>query len=207
MIQSINNFLEPADKFFRKNEKYFIYFFYFASIFWVFYSVQKYFFVPMDLYRFSLVSARHSMALLAILLWMPIFSRVFGIKIFGSFLSLRQSMGIWMGITALAHAVFMLINYFPKNPVELFFGFLPQIIILLLTITSNKFSQKFLGKNWKRWHRLAYLIPILVIIQIFLASSHFSFLFAIFWCIFYFFKFLEFRGIKFFEEETKIYPK
>lgn len=144
MIEKLNSFLAPLDSQIRKNEKYISRFLYVSALIWSVYSMYK-FSTPDDAYRFSLVSAIHSAVLLSIILWMPIFSRVFGIKIFQTLLAFRQELGIFMGTTAIIHAIFMIYSGFPlEDPLTIFFSFAPQIIIFLLTITSNSFSQKLL---------------------------------------------------------------
>jgi sulfoxide reductase heme-binding subunit YedZ len=44
-------------------------------------------------------------------------------------------------------------------------GSLAGFLLLLLAITSFKFWMKLLGKNWKRLHKLVYLIGALVILH------------------------------------------
>ena len=44
-------------------------------------------------------------------------------------------------------------------------GSLAGFLLLLLAVTSFKFWMKFLGKNWKRLHKLVYLIGALVILH------------------------------------------
>lgn len=122
----------------------------------------------------SIVGASVALMILYAILFFPISSRVFGIKIFGTLLKFREELGILIGILSLAHLYHMLPMigfYLSKNPLLVIFGILPQIIILILTLTSNEFSRKKLGKNWKKLHRLAYIVPILIMIQIGLAKN------------------------------------
>ena len=44
-------------------------------------------------------------------------------------------------------------------------GVLAYIIVFCLAITSPKFTKKYLGKNWKKLHRLIYIAAIAVIIH------------------------------------------
>ena len=44
-------------------------------------------------------------------------------------------------------------------------GSLAGFLLLLLALTSFKFWMKFLGKNWKRLHKLVYVISVLVILH------------------------------------------
>lgn len=131
-------------------------------------------FFAVQSWKNSLIGASVALYLLYAILFFPIFSRVFGIKIFGTLLKFREELGILIGVLSLAHLYQMLpyIEMFAKSkPILVIFGILPQIIILILTLTSNEFSRKKLGKNWKKLHRLAYIIPILIMIQIGLAKN------------------------------------
>ena len=125
-------------------------------------------FFAISSWKNSLIGASVALYLLYAILFFPIFSRVFGIKIFGTLLKFREELGILIGVLSLAHLYQMLpyIEIFAKSkPILVIFGILPQIIILILTLTSNEFSRKKLGKNWKKLHRLAYIVPILIMIQ------------------------------------------
>lgn len=44
-------------------------------------------------------------------------------------------------------------------------GMLAFVLLLPLAATSNKFSIRKLGRNWKRLHRLAYAIPMLGVVH------------------------------------------
>lgn len=46
-------------------------------------------------------------------------------------------------------------------------GFIAFLILLALTLTSTKASQRWLGRNWKRLHRLAYVAGVLAVIHFF----------------------------------------
>ena len=131
-------------------------------------------FFAVSSWKNSLIGASVALYLLYAILFFPIFSRVFGIKIFGTLLKFREELGILIGVLSLVHLYQMLpyIEMFAKSkPILVIFGILPQIIILILTLTSNEFSRKKLGKNWKKLHRLVYIVPILIMIQIGLAKN------------------------------------
>ena len=158
----------------------------------------------------SIVGASVALMILYAILFFPISSRVFGIKIFGTLLKFREELGILIGILSLAHLYHMLPMigfYLSKNPLLVIFGILPQIIILILTLTSNEFSRKKLGKNWKKLHRLAYIVPILIMIQIGLAKNWAIWVLAILNIIFIIGKILEFSGKKFYKMEMQNFPK
>ncbi len=44
-------------------------------------------------------------------------------------------------------------------------GMLAFVLLLPLALTSNRYSIKKLGRNWKRLHRLAYVIPLLGVLH------------------------------------------
>lgn len=44
-------------------------------------------------------------------------------------------------------------------------GMLAFVLLVPLALTSNKFSVRKLGRNWKRLHRLAYVIPVLGVLH------------------------------------------
>jgi len=102
--------------------------------------------------------------LVAILSLTPI-SIITGIK---SRLHVRQAIGITAFIYAFAHLLFFCID---KGLMETFkelgniLGLTATIIMLVLAITSNKQSMKFMRKSWKKIHRFAYLAGFLAILH------------------------------------------
>jgi DMSO/TMAO reductase YedYZ heme-binding membrane subunit len=48
-------------------------------------------------------SGENAMLILWIILWMPIFARVFGLRIVAQMLPLRKQLGILMGVLAVVH--------------------------------------------------------------------------------------------------------
>jgi sulfoxide reductase heme-binding subunit YedZ len=50
-------------------------------------------------------------------------------------------------------------------------GLIALMILSALAITSNKWSMRRLGKNWKRLHRLVYCVGIIVVVHGLLAST------------------------------------
>jgi methionine sulfoxide reductase heme-binding subunit len=105
------------------------------------------------------------------------------IGILGKFESLlmlfRRQLGVLAFFTAGSHLVF--VSWIKQiatgtNPLLRFFkyqqtGFAAITIFLLLWITSNDLSIKFLGKWWKYIQRLSYLSVIALILHIFDAGS------------------------------------
>lgn len=91
------------------------------------------------------------------------------------FFSERRSLGVACGFYVILHFLSYLVDEsFATQAWEqiatkfyLQMGFLSMLVIGLLTVTSNSFSQKKLGyKNWKRLHRLVYLAFALIILHV-----------------------------------------
>jgi sulfoxide reductase heme-binding subunit YedZ len=94
------------------------------------------------------------------------FTLLTGIK---SRLHVRQGMGITAFIYAFLHLVFFLID---KGWMETFkevgfiLGLLATLIMMVLAITSNRRSIKWLKRTWKRIHRMAYFAGILAVLHV-----------------------------------------
>lgn len=83
-------------------------------------------------------------------------------------MAVRRQLGLWCfayGVLHLAaYAVFILGLDWSQLGVELrkrpyiIVGAIALLGLLLLALTSNRYSQRRLGKSWKKLHRLAYLI-------------------------------------------------
>jgi methionine sulfoxide reductase heme-binding subunit len=114
-----------------------------------------------------------------IILWMPIFARVLGINIFMTMLPLRKELGILMGTLALVHGFSYLIPYgetmqlfVSGQPTFLFFGIIAMWLSIPLTLTSSSWAMRKFGKNWKRLHRMVYIIALFVILHIALIRGY-----------------------------------
>ncbi len=75
--------------------------------------------------------------------------------------NLRRNLGILSFIFALTHAIPIVLNRRwefsdPKTYSAYFHGVLLLLIFAALTVTSNRWSQKKLKKNWKKLHELTY---------------------------------------------------
>ncbi len=90
----------------------------------------------------------------------------------------RQQTGIAMFVLAGAHA--LLVSTLPKvalgmlsTPPRLFefFGILSMLLLFPLFLTSNVWSKKLLGRNWKRLHMLVYIICWTIVLHIFLRGE------------------------------------
>jgi len=81
----------------------------------------------------------------------------------------RQSVGIATGVFTMLHVfVFIYTESFLSvfSRAELILGFLAFLIILSLTLTSNKKAMKLLKRRWKRLHRWVYLAVLLVMLHL-----------------------------------------
>ncbi len=81
----------------------------------------------------------------------------------------RQSVGIATGVFTMLHVfVFIYSESFLSifSRAELILGFLAFLIILSLTMTSNKKAMKLLKRRWKRLHRWVYLAVLLVMLHL-----------------------------------------
>lgn len=213
MIFHINNFLKPAENFLIKQKKPLGYTILAFSLFAIYFAQS---------YKLSLNAAEISLYLLWILVWIPIFSRVFGLKIFTAISGFRKELGIVMGIFAAVHFYHMLpmLAFYTKNNIILtILGILPQIIIFLMTITSSDFARDKMGKYWKKLHRLVYIALPMILAQIALGTGQISLKngftltdkFDIFpWILlvlYFIFKILEWKNIRLYKEEKVEYPK
>jgi sulfoxide reductase heme-binding subunit YedZ len=97
------------------------------------------------------------------------------------FLWIRKTFGLYAFYYALIHfLIFSVFDYqlnlqwiIPEIVQKPFLqiGFAALFLLLLLALTSIQIFKKMLGKWWKRIHNLVYLIIILIIIHITLASK------------------------------------
>ncbi len=94
-------------------------------------------------------------------------------------LTYRREMGILCFYLAFAHLtghilalqIYNIKNYLPPNNF-LFTGALAGLFLVILYLTSNNFSMRWLKKNWKRVQSLSYLLlPLISAHQILLAQE------------------------------------
>jgi predicted ferric reductase/rubredoxin len=128
-------------------------------------------------------SWEQSLNILWIILWMPIIAKVLDIRLVQILMPLRKELGILMGMLALVHSLqyflpsggiipnFSILGYsdfwwYNDFFTSVWIGVIAIIFTFFLLITSNIFSMKMLGKNWKRLHRLVYAIVILTILHV-----------------------------------------
>lgn len=209
MIQRINILLTLVEKFIKKNKKYIGYIFLFfailsLSLFWVKNGQKE--------------SGEKAILVLWIILWLPIFSRVFGLRIAQALMPLRKELGILMGTLAVVHASI----YLAPSPVFIFspyfwlddntgirylaFGFFALLLTLPLLLTSNLWAMKKMGRSWKTLHKSIYIIVILVVIHIVLQKYTREFdIMPVLILVFYFIgKILEWRNIVLYTKIPKL---
>ncbi len=211
MINRLNLFLSPINLSIKKYRKYIWY----CIVFLAFLSLW---------FLFSENSVKDSgwyaITVLWIILWMPILSRLFGVEIFQTLLPLRKELGILMGVLAIVHGGRFFMNY-PDIITDksfwlsagflsyLAFGFFALILTLPLLFTSNDFLMKKMGKYWKYLHRLVYGILIFTILHVVLIkySYHLEIAPIILMIVYFIFKWLEWKWIRFFTPKEQNYPK
>ncbi|MGX5173594.1 sulfite oxidase heme-binding subunit YedZ [Aliikangiella sp. IMCC44653] len=87
----------------------------------------------------------------------------------------RRLLGLYSAFYAFLHVICFFIFYLQLD-IQLLFqetlerpyitvGMLAFILLIPLIVTSNRASQRKLGKSWKRLHQLSYFIAVLVIIH------------------------------------------
>ncbi|OGI22172.1 MAG: hypothetical protein A2808_04080 [Candidatus Moranbacteria bacterium RIFCSPHIGHO2_01_FULL_55_24] len=123
--------------------------------------------------------------LIGILFLSPV-SQIFRMRLLLQMMSLRRELGIMMAYLATVHGLGYLLDpdwfqYVFTVPLEagLFtvpapylFGMIAYLLTLPLLLTSNNLANRFLGgKNWKRLHRIVYLMFIFAVLHRFFMRS------------------------------------
>lgn len=93
--------------------------------------------------------------------------------------TLRKTAGLWAFGFGVLHFLTYFVTYLLEDvDLVLFFteifiipAVIGLIILSLMAATSNRWSMKRLGKNWKRLHRLVYIASLLVVLHSILAAS------------------------------------
>lgn len=130
-----------------------------------------------------------SLNILLGLLFLSPLSRIFRVRLLLIAMGLRREFGILMGCFALVHALGYLrdpiwIDWFIIPYLNDIFGmdrrFLYGFIALGLTLpvlfTSNTLSQRVLGRNWKRLHRLVYPLLLFTLLHKFVRTGSTDFM-------------------------------
>ena len=212
MLEKINTLLTPLENAIKKYRKYIGYFLIllsFASFGYMFdeHSVKE--------------SGEKAITVLWIILWIPIFARVFWLRIAQALMPLRKELGILMGTLAFVHSSRFFLSNIDYTFTRAFWiqdGFLSflsfwvfaLIFTIPLTLTSNTWSMKVMGKYWKYLHRTVYGIILFVIAHVVLLNLYkwVEIVPVIVLILYFFFKVLEWKGISFLSKSVKvIYPK
>jgi methionine sulfoxide reductase heme-binding subunit len=120
--------------------------------------------------------------LLLVILFLSPASKIFRMRLLLQLMGLRRELGIMMTYLATVHGVgylldpqwfalliapYLKVSLFAIDP-ALLFGGTAYLLTLPLLLTSNSLAQRSLGKNWKRLHRVVYVLLVVVLIHRFL---------------------------------------
>ncbi len=100
-------------------------------------------------------------------------------QILTNLIKYKRDFGITSGVLFATHGIFASV-YFGKSNFNFLLrdyiipGFLAVLIFYTLLFTSNKFSQKKLGKNWKKTHSLVWFSLPFIWIHSFLATYNYN---------------------------------
>lgn len=123
--------------------------------------------------------------ILLFILFLSPLSVIFRAKLLLLLMSLRRELGILMGALALVHGLTYLVplvraGVSPVSPTNPFLlsGVLALLLTIPLLLTSNNISTRLLGRNWKRLHRLVYLVLFFAVVHRYFAVGGGGFAFA-----------------------------
>lgn len=127
----------------------------------------------MDTFDSGLESGKWAIRFLLASLMMTPLNTYFGWK---RALRLRKSSGLWAFGFAFAHVLFYIreakLDWLTVHmPFYFTLGLAGSIILSLLAVTSNRWAMQYLGRNWKRLHRLVYVSATAVVIHSLLATT------------------------------------
>lgn len=93
-----------------------------------------------------------------------------------TFLKNRRQIGLISFLFSTMHGLLTLqardVDWLNANMyINYFTGFTSVIVFTILAVTSNNWSIRKLGKNWKKLHRLTYLALILLILHLLLVKQ------------------------------------
>lgn len=209
MIAHINRFLSPLENWIEKYRKIL----WWTLIFLAFLSLGA-LFSPQTVH----FTGEQSLNLLWIILWLPIFARVFAIGIAIQLMPLRKELWILMGTLAFVHGGAYIIaypttltsSYFWWNSTTIAytaFWFFALLWTLPLLLTSSNFAIKKLGKKWKTLHKLVYLVLILTLLHVIILKGGLQreYAGAILFLFYTAGKILEWKNVSL--TPKKIYPK
>ncbi len=154
-----------------------------------------------------------SLELLWLILWLPIFAKVFNLVIAKKLMIFRKEIWILMWVLAFVHSLqYFLQDYtiwfweklFWVNPfweiTFLAWWFLALVISTVLTLTSNNYLIKKMWRSWKMLHRTVYALLIFTLIHVAMLEAWEDWIYAyieefIPFVIYFGFKILEWKGI------------
>lgn len=122
-------------------------------------------------------------ALIALLFLRPLADIFPKENLFAKMMFLRKSLGVFSGMFLLAHGIGFFLEGNLSLPSSLFlskywslrslygWGMFGMILLIPLLVTSNTFSIKLLGKNWKHLQRLSYLFFLMGAIHVAFAQK------------------------------------
>ncbi len=132
-----------------------------------------------DRYKTALELWEYAWILLLIILFVRPLSQIFpSLRVLKKIVGMRKELGVMMFWFFMGHALYLIqakgLLSFDKfwkvmsSPTHtLFWGILAGIIIFILGVTSNRFTMKYLKKNWKKLHKLVYLWLIFTALHIY----------------------------------------
>ncbi len=110
---------------------------------------------------------------LMIILFLSPLTQITQWRILSLLMPFRKELGIIMGMLVIVHYVlFLRDNWEYLDTLSQTFqlwlaaGFWAFLLTMILTLTSNIYSMKLLGKWWKKLHKIVYLVVILVLIHV-----------------------------------------
>jgi len=126
-----------------------------------------------DTFDSGLVSGKWAIRFLLACLTMTPLNTYFG---WSGSIKLRKSAGLWAFGFATLHILLYIRDaklawLTLSMPSYLALGLAGMVILIALAATSNRWSMQWLGKNWKRLHRLVYLAGIAVVTHSMLAMT------------------------------------
>jgi sulfoxide reductase heme-binding subunit YedZ len=139
-------------------------------------------------WEFNKMLGEKAFTLFFLILIVKPLSKIFPkIKLFSKFRSLRREFGVLLFWLSFLHSLGLLLKLnilsfdkFLQSELYIIFGVISLIGMLILAITSNKFSVIKLKRNWKKLHRITYLVFVLVVIHAFLITEHYVYFIYLF---------------------------
>ena len=149
---------------------------YFAIILFVIFGANSYIKkgdIDQSFYTIGVFFGRTALTLLGIVVLPGILGRfAIEIKITRIITLFRRQLGILVFVLAFSHyqlvrGISIYTGQIPLMPRPVFevLGTSALFLVFFMFLTSNNFSQKKLGKNWKRLHRVVYLILWLLVLH------------------------------------------